>query len=100
MIKGQGMPSHRHHDFGNLYIQFDVKFPEPNQMTNLELLEQVLPPRTKQTEPPSDAMVDDFELEEVDPHGQARARGATGGMDDEDEDGMPQGAERMQCASQ
>ena len=27
MIRGQGMPSMRHHDFGNLYIQFDVKFP-------------------------------------------------------------------------
>lgn len=99
MIKGQGMPSHRHHDFGNLYIQFDVKFPEPHQMNNLQLLEQVLPPRKQQTQPPADSMVEDFELEEVDPHGQARARGETG-MDDEDEDGIPQGAERMQCASQ
>ena len=93
------MPSHRHHDFGNLYIQFDVKFPDKDQMTNVELLEQVLPPRVPRNEPPADSMVDDFELEEVDPHGQARARGATG-LDDEDEDGIPQGAERMQCASQ
>ena len=22
------MPSYRHHDYGNLYIKFDVKFPE------------------------------------------------------------------------
>ena len=44
-------------------------------------------------------MVDDFDLEEVDPRHQARARGATG-MDDEDEDGIPAGAERVQCASQ
>lgn len=93
------MPSFRHHDFGNLYIQFDVKFPAKNEMRQLELLEQVLPPRQMQAQPPLDSMVDDFDLEEVDPRGQARAHGAAG-MDDEDEDGIPQGAERMQCASQ
>jgi len=99
VIKGQGMPSFRHHDFGNLYIQFDVKFPQQGEMQNLELLESVLPPRKQQVPPPQDAMIEDFELEEVDPRGQARAQGAAG-MDDEDEDGIPQGAERMQCASQ
>lgn len=99
VIKGQGMPSFRHHDFGNLYIQFDVKFPDKTQIQNVELLEQVLPPRMQQKLPPQDGMVDDFDLEEVDPRHQARARGATG-MGDEDEDGMPAGAERVQCASQ
>lgn len=99
VIKGQGMPSFRHHDFGNLYIQFDVKFPDKTQIQNVELLEQVLPPRMQQKLPPQDGMVDDFDLEEVDPRHQARARGATG-MDDEDEDGIPAGAERVQCASQ
>lgn len=99
VIKGQGMPSFRHHDFGNLYIQFDVKFPDKTQIQNVELLEQVLPPRIQQKLPPQDGMVDDFDLEEVDPRHQARARGATG-MDDEDEDGIPAGAERVQCASQ
>lgn len=91
------MPSFRHHDFGNLYIQFNVKFPEPEQLNNLELLEQVLPPRNLQT-PPSDAMVDDMELQDVSEGGHARAQGVGG--DDEDEDGMPHGAERVQCASQ
>jgi len=99
VIKGQGMPSLRHHDFGNLYIQFDVKFPDKTELRNLELLEQVLPPRPQQNLPPGDGMVDDYDLEDVDPRNQARAQGATG-MDDEDEDGIPQGAERMQCASQ
>ena len=99
MVKGQGMPSYRHHDFGNLYIQFDVKFPDRTELRNLELLENVLPPRRQQHLPPRDAMVEDFDLEDVDPRGQARAHGATG-MDDEDEEGIPQGAERMQCATQ
>ncbi|KAE8376700.1 hypothetical protein BDV26DRAFT_230027 [Aspergillus bertholletiae] len=100
MIKGQGMPSFRHHDFGNLYIQFDVKFPEKDQLNNLNLLEQVLPPRMEQPQPPTDSMVDDFELEDVDSseYSQARAHGA-GSMDEDDED-VPPGAERVQCASQ
>jgi len=99
VIKGQGMPSYRHHDFGNLYIQFNVKFPDTTEMRNVELLESVLPPRMPQPQPPSDAMIEDFDLEDVDQSGHARAQGAAH-MDDEDEDGIPQGAERMQCASQ
>jgi DnaJ homolog subfamily A member 2 len=93
------MPSFRHHDFGNLYIQFDVKFPDKTELRNIQLLEEVLPPRAHQIAPPQDAMADDYDLEDVDPRNQARAHGAAG-MDDEDEDGIPQGAERMQCASQ
>ncbi|KAL2000109.1 hypothetical protein VTN02DRAFT_3540 [Thermoascus thermophilus] len=101
MIKGQGMPSYRHHDFGNLYIQFDVKFPEAHELQNIQLLQQVLPPRMQENQPPPDAMVEDAELEDVDPsaRAQARAHGAATADEDED-DGVPPGAERMQCASQ
>ncbi|KAJ5712879.1 Type I HSP40 co-chaperone [Penicillium malachiteum] len=101
VIPGQGMPSFRHHDHGNLYIKFDVKFPEKDQLQNLDLLEKVLPTRTQQCTPPADAMVEDFELEGVDGSepSQARAHGAGGGMDEDDED-VPPGAERVQCASQ
>lgn len=101
MIRGQGMPSMRHHDFGNLYIQFDVKFPPSmfNVPERIALLEDILPPRRVSVQPPPGAMLDDFVVEEVDPSGQRRAQGATG-MDDEEEDGLPHGAERMQCQSQ
>lgn len=101
MVQGQGMPSFRHHDYGNLYIQFDVKFPEKDQLQNLELLEKVLPPRMEMPQAPSDAMVDDFELQGVDESesSQARAQGAAGVMDEDDDD-VPPGAERVQCASQ
>ncbi|KAK7884970.1 Type I HSP40 co-chaperone [Exophiala xenobiotica] len=98
VVKGQGMPSFRHHDHGNLYIQFDVKFPEKSEIQNVEMLEQILPPRMQQKLPASDAMVEDYDLEEVDVRQQARAQGGSG--DDDDEDGIPAGAERMQCASQ
>lgn len=98
-IKGQGMPSMRHHEFGNLYIQFDVKFPDKTQLQNLEMLEKVLPPRMQQASvPSSDAMIEDFELEDVDPRQQARAQGAAGFTDEDDD--MHPGAERVQCAQQ
>ena len=101
MIRGQGMPSLRHHDFGNLYIQFEVKFPPLgfNTPEKIAMLEQILPPRKPQALPPPDGMIEDFSLEEVDQSGQRRAQGAAG-MDEDEEDGVPQGAERMQCASQ
>lgn len=101
VVQGQGMPSFRHHDHGNLYIQFDVKFPEKDHLQNLHLLEQVLPPRMEQTHAPADAMVEDFEPEDIDSseYSQARAQGAAAGMDEDDDD-VPAGAERVQCASQ
>ena len=65
VIRGQGMPSYRHHDHGNLYVQFDVKFPtsiqgpadkdgQPTSMTpqQIKALESVLPPRKPQSIPP------------------------------------------------
>jgi len=110
VIRGQGMPSYRHHDFGNLYVQFDVKFPEsitgppdkdgyPTPMTQQQIkaLESVLPPRTPQAIPPPDAMTEDYALEKVDP---AREGGRAAGAMDEDDDEMQAGGERVQCASQ
>ncbi|KAK3671246.1 Type I HSP40 co-chaperone [Recurvomyces mirabilis] len=111
VIRGQGMPSHRHHDHGNLYIQFEVKFPErlhgpkdedgyPTAMTpqQVKALESVLPPRQPQHVPPPDAMTEDYSLEKVDPMQEGgRARGATG---EDDDDEMHAGGERVQCASQ
>ncbi|KAL8723223.1 MAG: hypothetical protein Q9225_000413 [Loekoesia sp. 1 TL-2023] len=100
MIRGQGMPSMRHHDFGNLYIQFDVKFPPAmfNSPERIAQLEQILPPRKVFPPPPADAMIDDFNLENVDQSGQRRAQGAAS-MDEDEEDGVPHGAERMQSRS-
>lgn len=107
VIRGQGMPSYRHHDFGNLYIQFDVQFPdrlggpdgEPMSDEQKKMLEAVLPPRSPQDVPPPDAMTEDYQLETVDPQreGERAARAATG---EDDDDEMHGGGERVQCASQ
>jgi DnaJ homolog subfamily A member 2 len=99
------MPSYRHHDYGNLYVQFDVKFPERIEGPNGEAmsaqdkaaLERILGPRREYAQPPPDAMVDDFQLDDVDPMRDQRAPNAS--MED-DEDEMHPGGERVQCASQ
>jgi DnaJ family protein A protein 2 len=103
VVRQQGMPSYRHHDFGNLYIQFDVKFPErlgaEGSMSKEEIaaLESVLPPRVTPAPVPDDAMVDDYPLEDIDPTRES-ARGM--GITDEDDDEMHQGHSGVQCATQ
>lgn len=101
MVRLQGMPSYRHHDFGNLYVQFDVKFPDKNFTADpaaFEALKNILPPSKTAIQPPAETMTETVDIEDVDPSQQARAQGATG-MDEDDEDGHA-GGERVQCASQ
>ena len=100
IIRGQGMPSYRHHDFGNLYVKFDVKFPQSgfSDLAEIQKLHSILPPPQPRAVPPPDAMVEDFPLDTIDADQQARAHGR--GAMDEDDDDVPAGAERMQCASQ
>lgn len=102
MIRGQGMPSYRHHDFGNMYVQFDVKFPEKNFTQDpaaFEALKAIIPHTKSSVTPPAETMTEIVDFEDVDPSQQARAQGASA-MDEDDEDGHPGGGERVQCASQ
>lgn len=102
------MPTYRHHDFGNLYIQFDVKFPEklggeagePMSEEQKAALESVLPPRMPQHVPPPDAMTEDFTLDSVDPNREAGRAQRAAMADEEDEEMGGAGGERVQCASQ
>ncbi|ERS98946.1 uncharacterized protein SPSK_04222 [Sporothrix schenckii 1099-18] len=107
MVRGQGMPTYRHHDFGNLYIKFNVKFPEKNWTEDpaaFEALRSLLPSPAVENVPPTDAMTEAADLEDVDPTAGGGARGFAGAgnpnaMSDDEDDGHPQ-AERVQCASQ
>jgi len=94
------MPSHRHHEFGNLYIVFDVKFPKSLDINDeqVRMLESILPPRNTGAEAPKDAMTDDFQLEDVDPTRDQKVTG--GGIHAEDEDEEAMGGDRVQCPSQ
>lgn len=101
MVRGQGMPSPRHHDFGNMYIHFNVKFPEKAwtaDPTAFESLRKILPSPSLENVPPAEAMTEPADLEDMDNQAQNRVFGGQMG-EDEDEDGHP-GAERVQCASQ
>ena len=102
MIRGQGMPSYRHHDFGNMYVQFEVKFPDKNWTQDagaFDALKAILPTSPQTNFPPPETMTEVVDLDDVDASQQARAQGG-GAMDEDDEDGHPAGAERVQCASQ
>ncbi|PSK60118.1 chaperone DnaJ [Elsinoe australis] len=105
VIRGQGMPSYRHHDFGNLYVQFDVKFPdrlgpdgEAMTAEQVQALESVLPPRMPQNVPPEHAMTEDFSLDKVETDREA-ARAQQGSMMDDDDDEQGGGG-NVQCQSQ
>jgi DnaJ family protein A protein 2 len=101
MIRGQGMPSYRHHDCGNMYVRFDVRFPEKNwtiEPAAFQVLKKILPPPIDSTTPPDETMTDMVDLEDIDASQQQRAQNHA--MEDEDEDGHPAGGERVQCASQ
>ncbi|PSR82153.1 DnaJ domain-containing protein [Coniella lustricola] len=102
MVRGQGMPSYRHHDFGNLYIQFSVKFPEKGWTADpaaFDALRNILPAPALQNVPPTEAMTEPVDLEDPDTQNGARGfGGAENGMEEDDEEGH--GGERVQCASQ
>lgn len=99
MIRGQGMPSYRHHDHGNMFIQFNVKFPEKGWTQDpaaFDALRKFLPAPEIVNMPPAEAMSEPADLEDVD--GNSKSGFAGAGME-EDDDHEPH-AERVQCASQ
>ncbi|CCH61435.1 hypothetical protein TBLA_0E03810 [Henningerozyma blattae CBS 6284] len=100
VIEGKGMPILKYGGYGNLIIQFNIKFPE-NHFTdesNLKKLEEILPPRNKVTIP-AKAEVEECVLADYDPakYRTSNGRGQSYDSDDEDAHG---GAEGVQCASQ
>ncbi|KAK0521131.1 Type I HSP40 co-chaperone [Tilletia horrida] len=98
VLRQQGMPSYRHHELGDLYIKFNVKFPESMPEEAIPLLEQALPPRTPLPKLKKDILIEEAPLEDL---SEREARGSSSGrgaMDiDDDEDG-PGGGPQVQCA--
>jgi len=56
-IHGQGMPSQRQHEMGDLYVKFSIKWPEHIDHSKIHLLEYVLPPRRSLPEYPRSTRV-------------------------------------------
>uniref|UniRef100_A0A673GAV4 DnaJ homolog subfamily A member 2-like n=1 Tax=Sinocyclocheilus rhinocerous TaxID=307959 RepID=A0A673GAV4_9TELE len=101
VIRGEGMPQYRNpFEKGDLYIKFDVKFPENGWISTEKLteLEDLLPSRTEVPVISADA-------EEVDLQDFDISQGSSGGHrreaynDSSDEEGGPHGP-GVQCAHQ
>ena len=91
------MPSQRHHDPGDLYVKFIVKFPDSIESSLVPYLEKVLPPRKSMEKFPKSILLEEAQLDEVDSRSRKRAeRIQDGDAMDEDGDGEP----RMQCTNQ
>lgn len=87
------MPSQRHHDFGDLYVKFTIAWPEHIPVENIPLLESALPPRRPIEKFPSNIIIDEVSLDNVDPRQRDRAQ-----RDEQMEE--DEGEPRVQCANQ
>jgi len=92
VIHGQGMPSQRHHEMGDLYVKISIKWPEHIEPSKIHLLEQVLPPRKPLPKLPKNVLAEEVEMSDVDPR-QERVM-QEDNMDEDDTE------PRVQCANQ
>ncbi|KAJ4488259.1 hypothetical protein J3R30DRAFT_3654552 [Lentinula aciculospora] len=92
VIHGQGMPSHRHHEPGDMYVKLNVVFPDSIALENIPYLERALPPRTPPKTYPKNISIEEVSLQQTD------TRSAPRELQDDamDEDTEP----RVQCANQ
>jgi len=99
VIVGQGMPSYRHHEMGDLYIQFNVIFPDSLDAAALAPLETILPSRPEVPTYPAEIHVDDhLELQDAAERRGGRAAGGATSEDAMDEDDEQGGGPQVQCA--
>jgi len=93
VIPGQGMPSHRHHEPGDLYVHLTVKFPDSIDPTLIQHLEKALPPRNKLATFAPEILLDEVEMHE--PDARQKQREARRGDEMDEDEGEP----RVQCAN-
>ncbi|KAI9168446.1 Type I HSP40 co-chaperone [Blastocladiella emersonii ATCC 22665] len=101
-IAGEGFPTHRHQEFGDLLVKFTVKFPNPADLTpeKLALLEKALPARAPLPSM-AGAEVDECVLSEPSANASNGGRKRMDAMDeDDDEHHHGSGGPNVQCASQ
>jgi DnaJ homolog subfamily A member 2 len=105
-INEEGMPVHgRSYLKGNMYIQFDVEFPDSLEPEQVAALQSVFPSSSNgvmdsdDTEDVSLSSVSNIQEELKSRASLGRSRGDAYGESDEDDD-MPRGSQRVQCAQQ
>lgn len=98
VIKGQGMPSYRHHENGDLVVNISIDFPESIPEASIPLLEKALPPRPALPKFSSNIHLEDTYM--IDADEKTSRKHANGkdsdGMDDEEHEHR----EGVQCAQQ
>jgi len=99
VIHGQGMPSQRHHEPGDMYVKINVKFPESIDIASVPLLERALPPREPLEKYGKDITLDEVTLDDADTRSKTGFRSAQAAAGD---DAMDEDSEepRVQCANQ
>ncbi|KAI9223982.1 hypothetical protein BC828DRAFT_374570 [Blastocladiella britannica] len=102
MIQGEGFPSQRHQEFGDLLVKFNIAFPDAQDLTadKIELLERALPPRRPLPPLGPGAEVDECVLMEPSQGNQSGNRGHMDAMDEDDDQHGHGGGPQVQCASQ
>ena len=89
------MPSQRHHEPGDLYVKFSVKFPDHIDPSAVPILEKALPPRKPLEKFSRNVIMEEVDLGETDARSRAHA------MQDDPMDGeYTEGEPRVQCANQ
>lgn len=92
VIHGQGMPSQRHHEPGDLYVKLNVKFPDVIEPPAIPLLERALPPRAPVEKFDKNIILEEVSMDDADTRSRA---GVRDDAMDEDHD-----EPRVQCANQ
>lgn len=102
VLRGQGMPSYRHHEKGDLYLNLHVDFPEEISIDKVPMLEQALPPRRKAIKVNGDFEIEDVQMDEIDEReargARSNANGASAAGMEEDDEENPNGGPGVQCA--
>ncbi|KAF9572497.1 Type I HSP40 co-chaperone [Mortierella alpina] len=98
-LMGQGMPTERLHDFGNMYVQFEIEMPPPHwtDPAQIQQLRTLLPPPRELPTIPKGYLAEEVYLTEMDPRQRARAEHGHQEGDEDDENGPGPG---VQCAQQ
>jgi DnaJ family protein A protein 2 len=96
VISGQGMPSYRHHEPGDLFLRLNVTFPETIDPAVIKHLEAALPPRKLPPTHDSNILVEEVDMSDLDARQQQRESRRTQDDDAMDEDAQP----HVQCANQ
>ncbi|KAH8117153.1 hypothetical protein DFH11DRAFT_1573396 [Phellopilus nigrolimitatus] len=96
VITGEGMPSQRHHEHGDLFVRLHVNFPDALDPQAFPLLERALPPRKPLPKFDKHALIEEATLGDLTARQQQEQSHRDPDAMDEDEGGEP----RVQCAQQ